>query len=303
LADSARFFRQHIEAEGEELISASVAPDGGENTRPKPEEEEEASVQEAEPTYRKDSTKQPIYVQGDDQAFQTAILFDVEPTIQERPLPWEGRPPRQDVDPVGIPDSMTCTVPEKSGERATLLRRLEEETSGCLKCPLGQTRTNYVFGAGSPDAALMFIGEAPGHDEDMQGEPFVGRAGKLLNRIIESIGFVREDVYIGNILKCRPPGNRDPLPGEVEGCEPYLHRQMALIQPAVICALGRIAAQTLLRTRAPLGKLRGVVHRYQGRPLVVTYHPAALLRNPHWKKPTWDDVKLLRQIHDEEMGM
>jgi DNA polymerase len=184
--------------------------------------------------------------------------------------------------------------------------RLEEfrlEICNCQKCPLGLTRTNFVFGVGNPGASLMFIGEAPGRDEDLKGEPFVGRAGQLLNKIIESIGFVREDVYIGNILKCRPPDNRDPLPEEVDKCEPYLQRQIDLIDPAVICALGRIAAQTLLRTRATLGKMREKIHTYQGRPLIVTYHPAALLRNPHWKKPTWEDIQLLRKVHDEEIGL
>lgn len=188
-------------------------------------------------------------------------------------------------------------------EPSELLEKFHLEICDCQKCPLGKTRTNFVFGVGNPDATLMFIGEAPGRDEDLQGEPFVGRAGQLLNKIIESIGFVRKDVYIGNILKCRPPNNRDPLPEEVDVCEPYLHRQIDLINPAVICALGRIAAQTLLRTRATLGKLRENIHTYQGRPLIVTYHPAALLRNPNWKKPAWEDVQLLRKVHDEEVGL
>lgn len=216
--------------------------------------------------------------------------------------PWYGRPPRLGVDPVGIPESMICQIPDDTAGRTALLTRLGEDLSPCLKCPLGETRTTFVFGTGSRDANLMFVGEAPGRDEDLQGEPFVGRAGQLLNRIIESIGFTREEVYIGNILKCRPPDNRDPLSEEVDACEPHLQRQIALIRPVVICALGRIAAQTLLRSTAPLGKLRGRIHRYQGIPLVVTYHPAALLRNPKWKRPTWEDVQLLKEIHDEAVA-
>lgn len=216
--------------------------------------------------------------------------------------PWGGRPPRPGHDPVGIPASMLGPVPEEKTGRITLLEQLQAETSPCLKCPLGETRHNLVFGSGNPDANIMFIGEAPGADEDEQGLPFVGAAGRLLTKIIESIGLGREEVYIANILKCRPPRNRDPQPGEVAACEPYLHRQIGLIQPAVICALGRIAAQALLKTSASLTKMRGKVHRYQGRPLVVTYHPAALLRNPNWKRPTWEDVQMLRRIHDEETG-
>ncbi len=192
---------------------------------------------------------------------------------------------------------------ESAEEPSGLLEKFHLEICNCQKCTLGKTRINFVFGVGNPDATLMFIGEAPGRDEDLKGEPFVGRAGQLLNKIIESIGFVRKDVYIGNILKCRPPNNRDPLSEEVDMCEPYLHRQIDIINPAVICALGRIAAQTLLRTGATLGKLRENIHTYQGRPLIVTYHPAALLRNPHWKKPAWEDVQLLRKVHDEEVGL
>ncbi len=215
--------------------------------------------------------------------------------------PWYGRPPRPDVDPAGIPDSMTCAIPDDTAARTDLVTRFGFEISSCLKCSLGETRTNFVFGTGNRNAAVMFVGEAPGRDEDLQGEPFVGRAGGLLNQIIEAIGFTREEVYIGNILKCRPPGNRDPQPDEVAACEPHLHRQIELIQPVVICALGRIAAQTLLKTTASLGKLRERTHLYQDRPLVVTYHPAALLRNPNWKRPTWEDMKLLKKIHDERV--
>jgi uracil-DNA glycosylase family 4 len=217
-------------------------------------------------------------------------------------IPWGGVPPRAGTDPVGIPPAMVDPVPEEAGARGELLDRLALQAAPCLKCALGETRRNIVFGSGRAEATLMFVGEAPGAEEDAQGLPFVGAAGQLLTRIIESIGFQREEVYIANILKCRPPGNRDPQAEEVAACEPYLHRQIALIRPRVICALGRIAGQVLLKTSAPLARLRGQVHSYQGRPLVVTYHPAALLRNPNWKRPTWEDMKMLRRIHDEEAG-
>ena len=169
----------------------------------------------------------------------------------------------------------------------------------CLKCPLGQTRTKFVFGVGNPAATLMLVGEAPGADEDAQGEPFVGRAGQLLNKILEAIHFKREDVYICNILKCRPPGNRKPQPEEVEQCIPYLKKQIDLIKPKLILCLGLTAAENLLGTSESLGRLRGRVLRYEGTPLMVTYHPAALLRNPNWKRPTWEDVQAARKLHDE----
>jgi DNA polymerase len=169
---------------------------------------------------------------------------------------------------------------------------------GCMKCPLGETRTNFVFGAGNPEADIVLIGEAPGADEDLRGEPFVGRAGQLLNEILKAIELRREDVYICNILKCRPPGNRDPLAAEVAQCEPYLHHQLRMIKPLLMLALGRIAAQTLLRSSDTLTVLRRKTHSYQGIPLMVTYHPAALLRNAEWKRPTWEDVKKFKAMYD-----
>lgn len=163
----------------------------------------------------------------------------------------------------------------------------------CSKCPLVQTRTNFVYGVGNPHADIMFIGEAPGRDEDLQGEPFVGRAGKLLDKILAAMKLSRQDVYIGNILKCRPPENRDPQPEEMSECMPYLLEQIRLIKPKIICALGRIAAQSLLETSTPLGKLRGRWHKFHGIPLIVTYHPAALLRFQQYKRPTWEDMQEL----------
>ena len=175
--------------------------------------------------------------------------------------------------------------------KADQLAELEEQMRECHQCSLGATRTNLVFGEGSAHADLMFIGEAPGEEEDAQGLPFVGRAGKLLDRVIEAMGLKRSDVYIGNILKCRPPGNRNPRPSEVAPCLPYLRRQIEIIQPKVIVCLGGVAAQTLLETSAPVGRLRGTFHDYHGIPLLVTYHTAYLLRNPAGKADVWDDMK------------
>ncbi len=167
---------------------------------------------------------------------------------------------------------------------------LEAEVRVCTKCSLHTTRTQTVFGVGHRRASWMFIGEAPGADEDRQGEPFVGKAGQLLNAILFAMGLKREEVYIANVLKCRPPGNRDPQPEEVAQCEPYLLRQIELIKPHLIVALGRHAAHSLLKTEVPLGKLRGQKLSYHGTPLFVTYHPAYLLRNPADKRKVWDDL-------------
>lgn len=176
------------------------------------------------------------------------------------------------------------------------LEQLEKTVCICRKCPLWETRTNYVFGTGSPHAELMFVGEAPGRDEDLQGEPFVGRAGKLLDRMLAGVGLRREDVYITNVLKCRPPNNRDPLPDEVEECEPFLLMQIKLIRPKIICALGRIAAQTLLKTNLTLGAMRARWFDYKGIKLTVTYHPAAILRTDSYRQPAMDD--LLRVVNE-----
>ncbi len=187
-----------------------------------------------------------------------------------------------------------------SSSRSGALARYQKEISGCAKCPLSKTRTNFVFGDGDPKADMVFVGEAPGHDEDLQGKPFVGAAGQLLTKIIEAIKLDRSQVYICNILKCRPPGNRNPEPREIEMCEPYLIRQLELIKPKVICALGTFAAQTLLKNTTPISKLRGQIHYYHDIKLVPTFHPAALLRNPAWKRQAWEDVQLVRKIYDQE---
>ena len=178
------------------------------------------------------------------------------------------------------------------------LKSFHQGICECQLCPLGATRNKFVFGVGNPDADIVFIGEAPGADEDKQGEPFVGRAGKLLDKILAAINFDRSQVYIANILKCRPPGNRDPQPDEMDRCFPYLERQLQLIGPRFICCLGRIAAQRLLETKMPLGKMRGQWFEKFGAQVMVTYHPAALLRFAEYKRDTWEDVQRLREAYD-----
>jgi len=187
------------------------------------------------------------------------------------------------------------------GDELVGLKTLDEvaeriRTTHC--CGLCSNRINAVPGDGNPSARLVLVGEGPGANEDAQGKPFVGQAGNLLNGILEAIEVPRESVYITNIVKCRPPQNRKPLPDEIAACIPYLHRQLEIIQPKVILAMGSTAAEAMLGVRKSLGELRNKVHTYNGIPLVVTYHPAALLRNPNWKKPTWDDVRIVRQLLD-----
>ena len=184
-------------------------------------------------------------------------------------------------------------------QKAESLEELNSKICNCQNCALGKTRTKFVFGVGNPKADAMLIGEAPGRDEDLQGEPFVGRAGKLLNDILKAINFKREDVYIANILKCRPPNNRDPLPLEMETCIPYLHKQIDLIQPKVILCLGRVAANGLLDKKLSLGQLRESSYDFNGIRVMATYHPAALLRNPNWKRGCWEDVQKFRKLYDE----
>ena len=178
------------------------------------------------------------------------------------------------------------------------MKDIRRAVENCSACSLHASRTNVVFGAGSEEARLVFVGEAPGADEDRQGQPFVGRAGQKLTQIIEAIGLSRSEVYIANVLKCRPPGNRNPLPEEVRACEPYLIAQLRLIKPRVICALGAFAAQTLLRMDQSISRLRGRFHTYQGIKLMPTYHPAYILRNPKFKRDVWEDVQKVRAEYD-----
>ncbi len=189
-------------------------------------------------------------------------------------------------------------------DRPERLAELAQETSTCTLCQLSETRQNVVFGAGDARAAMLLVGEAPGVDEDRLGEPFVGRAGKLLDRILSAMNISRQDVYIANILKCRPPGNRNPLPNEAASCLPYLRRQIDIIQPQVIVALGLIAAVHLLNMRPNVAvkALRERIFDCRGRPLVVTYHPAALLRTPSLKAPLWQDMQMVMKLLSGEIG-
>lgn len=182
------------------------------------------------------------------------------------------------------------------------LEELNSKIKNCQKCPLGRLRKNFVFGSGNPKADIMIIGEAPGFDEDEQGKPFVGKAGQLLTKILAAINLSREEVYIANILKCRPPNNRKPLPSEEDECEPYLIKQIELINPKFILALGLTAADRLLKSKNKMGDIRGKIFKYRDIDLIVTYHPSALLRNPEWKKDTWEDVKLLRKLYDDYLN-
>ena len=187
-------------------------------------------------------------------------------------------------------------------QKADSIDELNSKINQCEKCSLGKTRIKFVFGSGNPNADVMLIGEAPGAEEDKQGEPFVGRAGKLLTDILKAINFTREEVYIANILKCRPPNNMDPLPSEMETCKPYILKQIDLIKPKAILCLGRVAANAMLNKNLALGKMRQNIYELNDVKVMATYHPAALLRNPNWKRGCWDDVKKFRQLYEELVG-
>lgn len=181
------------------------------------------------------------------------------------------------------------------------MEELNQCIKNCKECELGLTRKNFVFGEGNFNADIFIIGEAPGRDEDEQGRPFIGRAGKLLTQIIEAIGFKREDVFIANICKCRPPENRRPKPEETNTCKPYLMKQIELVNPKFVIALGLTSIDTLMDKKHKMGDIRGNITDYNGRKLMVTYHPAALLRNPNWKRPVWEDMKNLKNLYDQSI--
>lgn len=217
------------------------------------------------------------------------------------------RPPRPASAEPALPVSPAASVDVPLGARPSGIDTMDwpalsAAVAGCQACSLSQSRTQTVFGVGHIEADWMIVGEAPGEQEDKRGEPFVGRAGELLDRMLEAVGLTRaeapaaQQVFIANVLKCRPPANRNPLPQEVAQCEPYLLRQMALVQPRVVLAMGRFAVQSLLKSSEPLGKLRGRVHQVQGVPVIVTYHPAYLLRSPADKALAWDDLCLAREV-------
>ena len=242
--------------------------------------------------------EQQIELGGADVVLETGGQAAPEP---DEPSP-AARPWMKGAPPVPGPGvAVTSPEPRLLGNDVAALDSLEavaeriRTTYCCALCP---NRTHGVPGEGNPQARLVLVGEGPGATEDATGRPFVGQAGQLLDSILQAIEVPRETVYITNIVKCRPPQNRKPLPDEIAACIPYLHRQLELIRPKVIVALGGTAGETLLGVKKSLGELRGKVHTYNGIPLVVTYHPAALLRNPNWKKPTWDDVRIARQLID-----
>jgi uracil-DNA glycosylase family 4 len=198
---------------------------------------------------------------------------------------------------IPVPAAGPVAPPEKDPDPFLALSAVREDIGDCTRCKLhGMGRKQIVFGVGNPNADLMFVGEAPGADEDIQGIPFVGRAGQLLTKIIEAIGLTRDDVYIANVIKCRPPQNRNPEQDEVETCEPFLFQQIDIIKPKVIVALGTFAARTLLRTLDPISRLRGRVYDYRGAKLIPTFHPAYLLRNPASKREVWEDMKLAKRL-------
>jgi uracil-DNA glycosylase family 4 len=207
----------------------------------------------------------------------------------ERPA---GAPAPQAVPPEAPAAGGSYSLSDKGCGSEPLLA-IRAALGECTRCKLHGGRTHLVFGVGNPFASLVFVGEGPGGDEDLQGEPFVGRAGQLLTKMIEAMGFARSEVYIANVVKCRPPGNRDPEPDEIEACEPYLKAQIAAIRPRVIVALGRFAVQTLLKDTTPISRQRGRWREYEGVKLMPTFHPAYLLRNPAEKKPAWEDLQLV----------
>ncbi|MCY1342333.1 uracil-DNA glycosylase, family 4 [compost metagenome] len=228
-------------------------------------------------------------------ALETAI-----PVVPAAPVaaPAARAPAEPSLVPAG-PEPDSAQAGREAAIAAMAWPALDAAVAGCTACGLCQTRTNTVFGVGDRQAEWMLVGEAPGENEDLQGEPFVGQAGKLLDNMLGALGLARgRNVFIANVLKCRPPGNRNPEPAEVAQCEPFLRRQIALVRPKVIVVLGRFAAQSLLRTTTPIGKLRGTVHTYEGIPVVVTYHPAYLLRTLTDKARAWEDLCLAREVHD-----
>ena len=271
-----------------------------------------AAPERAREIVRADDAPLPDDLNDDDDDAMAATVSDAPPeTPTARPprsAPFAQQVAAEPLTPAAAPltapaaglvvgSAELSAFPGEIGE-ATDLVQLAELIKRCTRCDLYRTATNAVPGEGNPHAGFMCIGEAPGAQEDATGRPFFGQAGQLLTKILQAVNLTREEVFILNVLKHRPPGNRNPLPEEVSACRPYLVRQVELVAPKVILALGTFAAQSLLETKLSIGKLRGSVHRYHGIPVIVTYHPAALLRNPGWKRPTWEDVQLARRILD-----
>jgi len=275
-----RYLRQQVELGGAEVVlSRAVRRSGSQSASPDAEPAESAE-QVAKPDRQ-------IAPPGDRPTVRPPARLPAW-TKGAPPIPGPGIAVESPEHYLLGDDLVSLTTIEEVSERI--------RTTHC--CGLCANRTNAVPGEGDPNAKLFLVGEGPGATEDAQGRPFVGHAGTLLNGILEAIEVPRDSVYITNILKCRPPQNRKPLPDEIAACIPYLHRQLEIIRPKVILAMGSTAAEAMLGVRKSLGELRGKVHTYNGIPLIVTYHPAALLRNPNWKKPTWDDVRIARQLLD-----
>ena len=249
--------------------------------------------------------------QGIESLYLPEGLDEAIPLPEQRRSAWSDRPGQpagadqyirtgQPSGPGRTPESAPApqAAPAAPAAPVTSLEALYARFHRCTACALGFKRKHFVFGSGNEHADVMFVGEAPGAQEDEQGQPFVGQAGKLLTRILNAIDFNRDEVYITNILKCRPPNNRDPLPEEIDACDAILKEQIRLVRPRLICALGRVAAQALLKKSGSIRTLRGRFHDYHGIKLLVTYHPSGLLRNPAYKRPTWEDVQLLRKEYD-----
>ncbi len=232
------------------------------------------------------------------EGYLSALRFLKGLGIETLPIPKEAPMPTSQVTVPSAPEEPSA--PKTGRDPARLLAELEASLADCARCKLAKGRAKLVFGEGSPRADLMFVGEGPGRDEDLQGRPFVGRAGQLLTRIINAMKMKRDNVYIANIVKCRPPGNRNPEPDEVTACMPFLMRQIEIIRPRVICALGSVAFQALMETKAPISKFRGTLYPWrEGIYLMPTYHPAYLLRNPAKKRDVWEDVQVIMKFLED----
>jgi len=236
-----------------------------------------------------------------EEALRTGVLSTIEAFARAAPPPPSARSSGPGLMTEGPVIAEDGAAPPPGSRAVPAYEELRTLAAACTRCRLSEGRTNVVFSDGHPDARLLVIGEAPGANEDRTGLPFVGPAGKLLDLLLSSVGLSREtSVHICNVIKCRPPENRNPRPDEIEACTPFLRRQIELVRPEVILGVGAFAAQFLTGTEMAMGKLRGEVYSYEGTPVVVTYHPAALLRNQGWIRPTWDDLQLVRRLLDSE---
>jgi len=238
-----------------------------------------------------------LKVEGEEVLVNAKNEIEMKKTETKKPV---AKPETKNIKPIPPPTTSNLQPFSEDWKKATDLPMLKSMISGCTKCDLYKTRTNFVFGVGNPNAKVMVIGEAPGKDEDESGEPFVGRAGQLLDKMLLAINFPREEVFIANILKSRPPGNRDPKPDEIAACEPYLWKQIEILKPKMILCVGRVAGNNLLKMDSDsLAAIRGKAFDFMGAKVMVTYHPAALLRNPNWKAGAWEDLQKFRKMYDE----